>query len=312
MENINIDKVDDSSEIDVRKKSIFLKIFQGRIGRLDYLLYCILAFLIIYFLTAYTLDLLSKRYDNPPDLYIIISSYFVFIFLIIIGAVKRLHDIDWSGFWALLIPVPVYWLIITFILLFKKGTNGSNKYGMINDSRNIFKRFLNFGNAEIEINKPIIVQNNFIYNKKNDEINNRKDDRLKLIIKIIAIFLIIDVIARGFISVFGIYGSVVIIIMGGNIHYFLKLIFYYGLPPLIGFISIFLGSLSLLNYKKRGIRLILLGLIIIFIFVLIAYFFGDSTEPKPKPFELIVNYNVILTIILAIIFSNKFLGKYLS
>lgn len=52
--------------------------------------------------------------------------------LIIIGlssAVQRLHDADKSGLWMLFMLVPIANLILTFYLLFAKGTPGQNTYG---------------------------------------------------------------------------------------------------------------------------------------------------------------------------------------
>jgi uncharacterized membrane protein YhaH (DUF805 family) len=44
-------------------------------------------------------------------------------------AVKRLHDLDRAGthYWLLLIPF--YNVYLSLVLLFKKGTEGSNRYG---------------------------------------------------------------------------------------------------------------------------------------------------------------------------------------
>jgi uncharacterized membrane protein YhaH (DUF805 family) len=46
-----------------------------------------------------------------------------------IQTVKRLHDLDRPGshYWLLLIPF--YNIYLTLVLLFKKGTEGSNSYG---------------------------------------------------------------------------------------------------------------------------------------------------------------------------------------
>ena len=43
--------------------------------------------------------------------------------------IKRLHDIGWSGWWIILMFVPFVNIVISLILLFKRGTFGENKYG---------------------------------------------------------------------------------------------------------------------------------------------------------------------------------------
>ncbi len=44
-------------------------------------------------------------------------------------AVKRLHDINRPGGWLLLIFIPGFNLVLGIVLLFKKGTVGTNQYG---------------------------------------------------------------------------------------------------------------------------------------------------------------------------------------
>ena len=43
--------------------------------------------------------------------------------------VRRLHDIEHSGWFSLLLLVPLIGFILSLILLFKKGTHGTNEYG---------------------------------------------------------------------------------------------------------------------------------------------------------------------------------------
>lgn len=65
---------------------------------------------------------------------IVISILFLVVLIlgmaIILGnAIKRLHDLNWSGSWAYLLFAPVTNFILFFLLLFRRGTNGPNKYG---------------------------------------------------------------------------------------------------------------------------------------------------------------------------------------
>jgi len=43
--------------------------------------------------------------------------------------VKRLHDIDMSGWYYFVFLIPLINVIFGLILLFKKGTQGTNRYG---------------------------------------------------------------------------------------------------------------------------------------------------------------------------------------
>ncbi|HMC99515.1 MAG TPA: FAD-binding protein, partial [Ferruginibacter sp.] len=59
-----------------------------------------------------------------------LAIYPLLYFALIATATKRLHDINFSGFWLLLVLIPVLGpLALFFILGFKKGNFGSNKFG---------------------------------------------------------------------------------------------------------------------------------------------------------------------------------------
>ncbi len=45
-------------------------------------------------------------------------------------SVKRLHDMNWSGWWLLLFVIPFVNLVMALVLLFKPGTDGPNDYGL--------------------------------------------------------------------------------------------------------------------------------------------------------------------------------------
>jgi uncharacterized membrane protein YhaH (DUF805 family) len=44
-------------------------------------------------------------------------------------SVRRLHDLDRTGWWVLLALVPVVGIIVLLIWFCSKGTDGSNQYG---------------------------------------------------------------------------------------------------------------------------------------------------------------------------------------
>jgi len=90
----------------------------GRLGRKKYLLYCI--FLL-------SLALIIGALSNKQAFTCII---FVLYILFIIQTIKRLHDINLNGWWALLVLIPVVNLIAGVWTLFKKGAKGENKYDL--------------------------------------------------------------------------------------------------------------------------------------------------------------------------------------
>lgn len=61
--------------------------------------------------------------------------------LIISITVRRLHDTDRSGWWVLLILIPIIGDIVLLIFLCQKGTEGENRFGK--DPKSDDKRSLN-------------------------------------------------------------------------------------------------------------------------------------------------------------------------
>ena len=46
-----------------------------------------------------------------------------------IFAIRRCHDFNASGWWILLILVPIANFVLALVLLFKRGTDGANNHG---------------------------------------------------------------------------------------------------------------------------------------------------------------------------------------
>jgi uncharacterized membrane protein YhaH (DUF805 family) len=62
--------------------------------------------------------------SGPGILIAILAGILAFI-----PIVRRLHDLDRSGWWALFAFVPLVNFIFGLYLLFKRGTEGPNRYG---------------------------------------------------------------------------------------------------------------------------------------------------------------------------------------
>ncbi|MEI5679987.1 DUF805 domain-containing protein [Mesorhizobium sp. CGMCC 1.15528] len=115
----------------------FLWVFFGFSGRISRQAFA-LAGLLLYVIRLYPVYRMVAAEGDEA----VIShwaSVFVAMFAVLIVshmalAVKRLHDIDRSGWWSLLFPIGD---IIAFILLcIPPGTAGANRYGQRTDSAN--------------------------------------------------------------------------------------------------------------------------------------------------------------------------------
>lgn len=90
----------------------------GRLGRKNYLLYCI---------ALLSFALLVGACSDKQIFTCVIAILYIFF---IIQTIKRLHDLNFSGWWALLVLVPVVNLFAGAWTLVKKGTTGKNKYDL--------------------------------------------------------------------------------------------------------------------------------------------------------------------------------------
>ena len=89
-----------------------------------------------YFFGNLALGLISGLFSaimNNSDSILIAILGFIIGVAVIIGSVslvvKRLHDLDKGGLWALIMIIPIIDFFFGLYLLFAKGTNGYNQYG---------------------------------------------------------------------------------------------------------------------------------------------------------------------------------------
>ena len=108
--------------------------FSGRIGRGRYLLYSMIYNLIL----GLFVGLLSAAFGMTGMLEgeaaagfsgLILVFYAVSIAIFFILVRRRLNDLDRSGWWGLLIVVPLVNLILALYLLLGPGTDGANRFG---------------------------------------------------------------------------------------------------------------------------------------------------------------------------------------
>ena len=110
--------------------------FKGRASRKEYIARFITIVIILFILK------LNLEYENPDDnwFFIIILGLsailtWISIFQYFPLAVRRLHDLNASGWYVLVSFIPFGQLLIPW-LMFKKGTPGPNKYGKSSDNYN--------------------------------------------------------------------------------------------------------------------------------------------------------------------------------
>src|SRR3989339_379580 len=121
-----------------------LNLFKGRMNRLTYLVGMILYYLVAYFVNLFFAPVIKSFLPgilqgiSAGDIWSgsFTSFFAISIFVIIIFVplfcsllIRRLHDINASGWFTLLLFVPLVNIILPIFLFFKKGTEGSNQYG---------------------------------------------------------------------------------------------------------------------------------------------------------------------------------------
>lgn len=98
--------------------------FNGRVNRAKYFLFLLLVSVIS--------GIIDVVIDNTDNIAIIIG---LIIFSIVLSAkyicvtIQRFHDIERRGTHSWLLLIPIYNIYIKLILLFKKGSEGPNKFG---------------------------------------------------------------------------------------------------------------------------------------------------------------------------------------
>jgi len=93
----------------------------GRIGRLRYWTYSMVATIVFGLIVAIASALLGPAMGPTLALLAYIPLLIFFVLLMI----QRAHDMDWSGWMSLLAFIP----FVGLIWLFKSGTEGENRFG---------------------------------------------------------------------------------------------------------------------------------------------------------------------------------------
>jgi len=103
----------------------------GRIQRRHFFVGWLLA-IVVYFLAyaeSFALATILGAPNSDIPFYITILFSFLTVGYVALLGVRRFHDMNASGLWALLLLLPGLSFIPSVILLLQKGTAGPNKYG---------------------------------------------------------------------------------------------------------------------------------------------------------------------------------------
>ena len=99
--------------------------FRGRIDRTQYWLFVLCDLILIAVGAWFTMKI--------PNLCLWQIIALVMLLPYVSATVKRLHDINKSGYWFLCVLVPVFGWIYLFILCIESGKVEANKYGVDED-----------------------------------------------------------------------------------------------------------------------------------------------------------------------------------
>lgn len=117
--------------------------FNGRFGRLSfigwYAFFNIVMFFIgiglalftgVFNLTSLNLDsqLLQSLASLTGLSYSVLFLVYLYFYMVLVA--RRLHDLNKSGWWMLLLLIPVLNIVFIFYLLFAAGSRGANQYGL--------------------------------------------------------------------------------------------------------------------------------------------------------------------------------------
>ena len=99
--------------------------FSGRAARSEYWWFALFCFVVSLILTAIDIVLLSSEsfltFDTIFSLAVLVPSIAV--------GVRRLHDLGRSGWWLLIILIPLIGILILLYFFVQKGTAGPNEHG---------------------------------------------------------------------------------------------------------------------------------------------------------------------------------------
>jgi uncharacterized membrane protein YhaH (DUF805 family) len=102
------------------------------IGRLEYLFWCsvpIVVGSVLAVLIGFSIGVVNLQSDDAALRRVVAPVVLIVAIIILSTEVSRFHDIGWSGWFVLLMFVPLLNLIIFLLLVLVPGQKTNNKYG---------------------------------------------------------------------------------------------------------------------------------------------------------------------------------------
>ncbi len=104
--------------------------FSGRARRAEYwyfVLFNVIAQFVLAFIIGFVIGFAGGSMDTINLLCNLVSLAFVIPGLAV--CIRRLHDIGKSGWWVLIVLIPIIGAIILLIFAVQEGNRGANQYG---------------------------------------------------------------------------------------------------------------------------------------------------------------------------------------
>ena len=103
-------------------------VFEGRARRKEYWMFFLVNFFVTIVLAV--LDGFTGTFDPESGLGLFGTIYALGVLLPSIAvSVRRLHDTDRSGWWLLLVFLPVVGFIVLLVFMILEGISGQNRFG---------------------------------------------------------------------------------------------------------------------------------------------------------------------------------------
>lgn len=103
-------------------------VFDGRAGRKEYWLFVLFNIIIAVVLNA--VDRMTGTYSGDYGMGLLGGIYSLAVLLPGIGvSIRRLHDTDRSGWWLLLVFIPIVGGLVLLVFMILDGTPGTNRFG---------------------------------------------------------------------------------------------------------------------------------------------------------------------------------------
>lgn len=105
--------------------------YSGRVNRMRFFTYLSLVNLVGMFVSLVVMGILSVI---SPALGV--AAYFLIVLALMVYSfspyIRRLHDFGMSGWWTLMMFVPLANIVFILMMLFRRGDSGANAYGLPN------------------------------------------------------------------------------------------------------------------------------------------------------------------------------------